>query len=70
MAEYAGEADYAPEPVSDAEKLTIATHMLMSSPPGQFCDVLIGGFAKKKTTKRLSGWRVRGQGWETGTGKS
>lgn len=34
------EAEYAAEPVSDAEKLAIASHMLMSSPPGQFWDVL------------------------------
>eukprot|EP00752_Nemacystus_decipiens_P018183 g16313.t1 len=40
MAEYADEADYAVEPVSDPEKLVIAEHMLMSSPPGQFWDVL------------------------------
>lgn len=45
MAEYADEADYALEPVSDAEKLAIATHMLMSSPPGQFWDVLTGEWA-------------------------
>lgn len=42
MAEYADEADYAVEPVSDPEKLVIAEHMLMSSPPGQFWDVLTG----------------------------
>lgn len=45
MTEYADEADYyAAEPVSDEEKLTIAEHMLMSSPPGQFCDVLKGEY--------------------------
>lgn len=45
MAEYADEADYTVEPVSDPEKLVIAEHMLMSSPPGQFRDVLTGRFA-------------------------
>eukprot|EP00904_Undaria_pinnatifida_P006350 jgi/Undpi1/2845/HiC_scaffold_14.g06222.m1 len=40
MAEYADEAEYAAEPVSDGEKVAIATHMLMSSPPGQFWEVL------------------------------
>lgn len=42
MADYADDADFAPEAVSDEEKLTIATHMLMSSPPGQFWNVLSG----------------------------
>ena len=42
MAEYADEAEYAAEPVSDGEKVAIATHMLMSSPPGQFWEVLTG----------------------------
>lgn len=42
MAQYSEEVDYAPEPVSDPEKLAIATHMLMTSPPGQFWDVLTG----------------------------
>lgn len=41
MAEY-DDGDYAAEPVSDPEKLAIATHMLMTSPPGQFWDVLTG----------------------------
>ncbi|CAM9749489.1 unnamed protein product [Ascophyllum nodosum] len=41
MTEYVDEADnYAADPVSDDEKLAIAKHMLMSSPPGQFWDVL------------------------------
>eukprot|EP00903_Cladosiphon_okamuranus_P015630 g14433.t1 len=40
MAEYSDEADYTVEPVSDPEKLVIAEHMLMSSPPGQFWEVL------------------------------
>ena len=43
MTEYVDEADnYAADPVSDDEKLAIAKHMLMSSPPGQFWDVLAG----------------------------
>ncbi|CAN0132471.1 unnamed protein product [Ectocarpus fasciculatus] len=40
MAEYVDDAEYAVEPVSDPEKLEIATHMLMASPPGQFWEVL------------------------------
>lgn len=36
----ADDGDYEVEAVSDQEKLAIATHMLMSSPPGQFSDVL------------------------------
>ncbi|CAM9267857.1 unnamed protein product [Pylaiella littoralis] len=40
MAGYSEEDDYALEPVGDVEKLSIATHMLMTSPPGQFWDVL------------------------------
>lgn len=38
----ADDAGYEVEAVSDDEKLTIATGMLMSSPPGQFSDVLTG----------------------------
>lgn len=38
----ADDGDYEVEAVSDEEKLNIATHMLMSSPPGQFVDVLGG----------------------------
>lgn len=38
----ADDGDYEVEVVSDEEKLMIATHMLMSSPPGQFADVLRG----------------------------
>lgn len=44
MAEYADEADYTVEPVSDPEKLVIAEHMLMSSPPGQIWEVLTGNW--------------------------
>lgn len=46
MAEYSEEADYAVEPASDPEKLVIAEHMLMSSPPGQFWDVLRGTYGR------------------------
>lgn len=55
MTEYAEEEDYyAADPVSDEEKLTIAEHMLMSSPPGQFCDVLKGECGGKVTRNILN----------------
>ena len=34
------------EPVSDSEKLAIATHLLLSSPPGEIMDVLGGKRAR------------------------
>jgi hypothetical protein len=40
MAAFAEDSDF--EEVPDEEKLAIATHFLLSSPPGQIADVLAG----------------------------